>query len=80
MNPHGNTSKPRSAHLARALAAAAALTIVVAPAAVGMTAVASKPTTAQYQCSLSAMSRTQPSTTTPAQPLRLTAWACSSAT
>ena len=40
MNPHGNTSKPRSAHLARALAAAVALTIVVAPAAVGMTATA----------------------------------------
>ncbi|UPG67065.1 alpha/beta hydrolase family protein [Gordonia hongkongensis] len=40
MNPHGNTSKPRSAHLARALAAAVALTIVVAPAAFGMTATA----------------------------------------
>ncbi len=40
MNPHGNASKPRSAHLARALAAAAALTIVVAPAALGLTATA----------------------------------------
>ncbi|UPW07722.1 lipase family protein [Gordonia terrae] len=40
MNPHGNTSKPRSAHLTRALAAAAALTIVVAPAVAGLTATA----------------------------------------